>query len=178
MKHVTMSIHFNRWQDCKFGTLVWLISDSVSSYLRFVLVEGEAENEGDGLCHGNSAEKSHRILASTWFCRPYSIFQSKNWAAARRIFRGNSQYVGLGTTGFHMFHRFPVCFFCANQTISIPHSSIPNPPGAVWFSFCLVVNSFQWLRQSIAFEGWQCLWSTSVDVLGGQTSRKMLAMSE
>ena len=31
--------------------------------LRFVLVEGEAENEGDGLCHGNSAEKSHWTLA-------------------------------------------------------------------------------------------------------------------
>ena len=49
-------IYFHKFKD-KMGTESTGTSTLyLNSCDRFVLVEGEAENEGDGLCHGNLAE--------------------------------------------------------------------------------------------------------------------------
>lgn len=49
-------IYFHKFKD-KMGRESTATSTLyLNSCDRFVLVEGEAENEGDGLCHGNLAE--------------------------------------------------------------------------------------------------------------------------
>lgn len=49
-------IHFHKFNDKMGRESVATSTLCLKSCDRFVLVEGEAENEGDGLCHGNLAE--------------------------------------------------------------------------------------------------------------------------